>query len=71
MNYPDIPPVELLNQLAPDVKEYYLNKANTYYREKREREAGILQLISSGKSFYYTDPTGKTCVLKSFLTKEN
>lgn len=38
MSYPEISPVDLLNQLAPDVKEYLLNKVNRYYKEQREEE---------------------------------
>lgn len=66
MNYPEIPPVELLRQLAPDVREYCLNKVNTYYREERNKEYQkyISHLISSGRPFYYTGPTGKPCVLR-------
>lgn len=70
MNYPEIPPVELLSQLAPDVREYCLNKVNTYYRNKRDREVGISQWISSGRPFYYTSPTGKPCVLRDVNLKD-
>lgn len=72
MSYPDTPPVELLNQLAPDVKEYCLNKVNKYYRNKRDSEtrANILHLISSGEPFYYTGPTGKTYVLRGAGDKD-
>lgn len=63
MSYSEIPPVELLNQLAPDVRDYCLNKVNTYYRNKRDSETDVLHWISSGKPYYYKDPTGKTCVI--------
>lgn len=64
MSYPEIPPVELLSQLAPDVREYCLKKVNTYYRDKRNFEEEIANLTSLSKPFYYKNPAGKICVLR-------
>lgn len=61
MSYPEIPPVDLLNQLAPDIKEYLLNKVNRYYKEQREEEdkQGLNNILSSGRGFTYKGPDGK------------
>lgn len=61
MSYPEIPPADLLNQLAPDVKEYLLNKVNRYYKEQREEEykQGLNNILSSGRGFTYKGPDGK------------
>lgn len=61
MSYPEIPSMDLLNQLAPDVKEYLLNKVNRYYKEQREEEdiQGLNNILSSGRGFTYKGPDGK------------
>lgn len=61
MSYPDIPPMNLLNQLEPDVKEYLLNKVNRYYKEQREEEykQKFNNILSSGQGFTYKSPDGK------------
>lgn len=61
MSYPEIPPMDLLNQLAPDVKEYLLNKVNRYYKEQREEEdkQALNNILSSGRGFTYKGPDGK------------
>lgn len=83
MSYPEMPPVELLNQLAPDVKDYFLNKVNNYYRYQQaiENRTDVLHSLSLGHSYYFRNPEGKICVLNDLqpedvatikrLTKEN
>ena len=76
MNYPDIPPLELLNQLAPDVKEYFLDKASRYYRKqaeeeiKEERRREVENFLRSTETRTFTDTEGKVTIIKHVMPED-
>lgn len=72
MNYPDIPPLELLNQLAPNVKKYLLNKVNRYYEEeiKEEHRREVEDFISSSETHTFTDIDGKIITIEPVQFKD-
>lgn len=76
MSYPDIPPLELLNQLAPDVKEYFLDKVNRYYRKqadeeiKEERKREVENFLRSTEDRTFTDAEGKTVIIRHAMPED-